>query len=85
MSSLPTMVTWAEGWSVMRRYDPPHVHRHLEAQEVHEEVPRFGGCRSDLIFGTALLIFTVRVLSNDRPMRQRDPEARLVRRSAGGA
>jgi hypothetical protein len=79
------MVTWAEGLvgDATVTTHPRSIATSKPRRSTKKS--RVSAGRSDLIFGTALLIFTVRVLSNDRPMRQRDPEARLVRRSAGGA
>jgi len=40
---------------------------------------RVSAVRSDLMFGTALLTITLRVLSDDRPITPRDAKARSTR------
>src|SRR4051795_1947182 len=72
MSSFPTMVTWAEGLfgDATVTTHPRSIATSKPSRSTKKS--RVSAGFSDLMFGTALLIFTVRVLSDDRPTRQPD-------------
>src|SRR3954452_5006500 len=73
MSSLPTMVTWTEGLVGDARVTTQPKSIATSKPSSSTKKSRVSAGRSDLMFGTALLIVTLRVLPDDRPITQRGP------------
>ena len=71
MSSLPTMVTWAEGLVGDATVTTQPMSIATSKPSTSTKKSRVSSGRCDLMFGTALLMVTLRLISEDRPIARR--------------
>src|SRR3954447_19978207 len=85
MSSLPMMVTWTEGLIGDATVTTQPMSIATSKPSSSTKKSRVSAARSDLMFGTALLIVTLRLLSDDRPITQRERRGATDRGRTGGS